>query len=109
MRVAIVMRSAPADHMQTALLESLDPSKSIPGTTAVATSALVGRLHGGSHCLENVDTLDANGERLTLENCAVPVRGHGVGDSYFIQVGVSQHQYDVVAVVAPRRVGAQLG
>jgi hypothetical protein len=72
-------------------------------------SALVGRSHSGSHCFEDIDLLDANGERLTLEHRAIPVRGHGVSDSYFIQGNVSQHHYDVVAVVAPWRVGTQLG
>lgn len=46
----------------------------IPWTTAVAASSAVGRLHGGAHCLENIDLLDANGEcerRKVLRHSAI--------------------------------------
>jgi hypothetical protein len=56
-----------------------------------------------------IDLLDANGEWLTLEDRAVAVRGHGVGDRHLVQIRVSQHQHDVIFVVAPGRVWAQFG
>jgi hypothetical protein len=49
----------------------------IPSTAAVAASSAVGRLHGGSHCLENIGLLDANGEcerRKVLRHSAITLR-----------------------------------